>query len=247
MREPDDIIPWQSRLGLPLGSAFGLISEGLYQTQEEIDNAPTVAGANQALRLGDIKFKDVNGDGKVDNDDMVHIGRSNIPELVVGVNGGFNWKGVDFSFLLQGASLVDRMLAGAAWGNGAVDLTPMTRPFYAGWDNAPMYLLEGSWTPDHTDARYPRLSLQFNNQNGMMSDFWKFDGSYMRLKHVTLGYTLSADYLRALKLNSIRLYLTGTNLLTFSHFKYFDPEAPNVLQGYYPQSKQVSIGLEVNI
>lgn len=244
--EPDNILPWRSRLGQPVGATYGLISNGLYQTQEEIDNAPLSDLTKNTLRVGDVRYIDYNGDGVINNDDITRVGRSARPELMWGLTGTFSWKGADLSFLLQGASLFDRFIGGQTWKNGANDYSPLTRPFYATWDNSPYFLVENSWRPDNPHARFPRLSLEPNPHNTLLSDFWKYDGTYLRLKNISLGYTFTEELLRALKMHSVRVYCAGMNLLTLSHFKYIDPEAPNMLQAYYPQQRQVSVGVEVN-
>ncbi len=242
MAERDNILPWQSSIGRSLGRITGYVSDGLYQTQEELDNAPIPPGAKP--RLGDIKYVDIDGDGRITVDDRVEIARTRHPELVYALNGDLSWKGLDFSFMFQGAALYSQMLQGA-WNNGVEDRTPLTKPFYGGGDTPPRYLVEGSWRPDNTDARYPRLCTKGDGNNAFPSDYWLIKGSYLRLKNITLGYTLPESMLANVGMKNLRLYLAGVNLLTFSPFKYLDPEAPNVLQGYYPQQKSVSIGLEV--
>lgn len=243
MAEPDNILPWQSSIGRSLGRIMGFKTDGLFQTQEEIDNA---AIQPSKPRLGEIKYLDIDGDGRVTREkDKVEIARTKFPELVYAINGDLAWRGIDFSFMFQGAALYTQTIQGV-WFNGAEDMTPMTSPFYAQRDNPPKYLVEGSWRPDHTDARYPRLTIDRTGANhGFISEHWLIKGSYLRLKNITLGYTLPESLLSHVGMKNLRLYLAGVNLLTFSPFKYIDPEAPNVLQAYYPQQKSISLGLEV--
>ena len=215
---------------------------GLFQTQEEIDNAPRHPSK---VRLGDIRYEDINGDGRITVDDKVEIASSRFPELVYAINGSLDWRGIDFSVMFQGAALYSQMLQGA-WNNGVEDMTPLTKPFYGGGDTPPRYLVEGSWRPDNTGGKYPRLSVVGNINNAWTSDYWLINGSYLRLKNVTLGYTLPETLTRKMSLQSLRVYVAGVNLLTFSGFKYVDPEAPSVLQAYYPQQKTVSLGLDVS-
>ena len=137
-----------------------------------------------------------------------------------------------------------------AWSNlnGVTDLTPLTVPWYANYDNAPLYLVEGSWRPDNTNAQFPRLSVDkasYRN-NGLQSDFWKRDGTYLRLKNATLGYSFAAKLLNQFGVDKLRVYVTGTNLLTFTGFKYIDPESQNVITGYYPQQRTVSFGVNLS-
>lgn len=246
-QQSDNVLPWQSVLGSSVGSVWGYKSDGLYQTQEEIDNAPKPA--NVTPRLGDIKYVDINGDGQINSEDMVKIARSTMPELMFSFQFDADYAGFDFSIQFQGASLCDKMLMGA-WSNlnGVTDLTPLTVPWYANYDNAPLYLVEGSWTPDNTDAQFPRLSVDkasYRN-NGLLSDFWKRDGTYLRLKNATLGYTVPAKILNKINIDRLRIYVTGTNLLTFTGFKYIDPESQNVITGYYPQQRTVSFGVDLS-
>lgn len=240
--EPDNILPWQSQIGRSVGRVLGLKAVGLFQTQEEIDNAPRHPSK---VRLGDIRYEDINGDGRITVDDKVEIASSRFPELVYAINGSLDWRGIDFSVMFQGAALYSQMLQGA-WNNGVEDMTPLTKPFYGGGDTPPRYLVEGSWRPDNTGGKYPRLSIVGNINNAWTSDYWLINGSYLRLKNVTLGYTLPETLTRKMSLQSLRVYVAGVNLLTFSGFKYVDPEAPSVLQAYYPQQKTVSLGLDVS-
>lgn len=123
----------------------------------------------------------------------------------------------------------------------------MTRPFYANYDNAPLYLLQQSWTPDNRDANYPRLtvnSASYTN-NYRVSDFWMRDGSYLRLKNLTIGYKLPASVTRKLNINKLRVFFTGGNLLTFTEFPYLDPESPNVVTAYYPQQRTFTFGVDL--
>lgn len=246
-KQSDNILPWQSVLGSSVGAIWGYKSDGLYQSQEEIDNAPKPA--NVTPRLGDIKYVDINGDGQINSEDMVRIARSTMPEMMFSFQFDADYAGFDFSLQFQGAALCDKMLMGA-WSNlnGVTDLTPLTVPWYGNYDNAPLYLVEGSWRPDNTDAQFPRLSVDkasYRN-NGLQSDFWKCDGAYLRLKNATLGYTLPAKLLNKIKVDRLRIYVTGTNLLTFTDFKYIDPESQNVITGYYPQQRTFSFGVNLS-
>lgn len=246
-QQSDNILPWQNVLGTSVGAIWGYKSDGLYQTQEEIDNAPKPAGVTP--RLGDIKYVDTNGDGQINSDDMVKIARATMPEMMFSMQFDFDWKGLDLSLQFQGAALCDKMLMGS-WSNysGVTDLTPLTVPWYANYDNAPLYLVEGSWTPENTDAEYPRLSVNKASyaNNGLLSDFWKRNGAYLRLKNATIGYTFPSKWMNKARIDRLRIYVAGTNLLTFTEFKYLDPESTNVVTGYYPQQRTVSFGVDLS-
>ncbi len=246
-QQSDNILPWQSVLGCSVGSIWGYKSDGLYQSQDEIDNSPKPASVTP--RIGDIKYVDINGDGQINSEDMVQIARSSMPEMMFSFQFDADYAGFDFSLQFQGAALCDKMLMGS-WSNysGVVDLTPLTVPWYANYDNAPLYLVEGSWTPENTNAEFPRLSVDKSSyaNNGLLSDFWKRDGAYLRLKNATIGYTFPAKLLNKINVDRLRIYLTGTNLLTFTQFKYIDPESTNVVTGYYPQQRTVSFGVDLS-
>ncbi len=246
-QQSDNILPWQSVLGSSVGSIWGYKSDGLYQSQDEIDNSPKPVSVTP--RIGDIKYVDINGDGQINSEDMVKIARSTMPEMMFSFQFDADYAGFDFSLQFQGAALCDKMLMGS-WSNysGVVDLTPLTVPWYANYDNAPLYLVEGSWTPSNTDAEFPRLSVDKSSyaNNGLLSDFWKRDGAYLRLKNATIGYTFPAKLLNKINIDRLRVYLTGTNLLTFTQFKYIDPESTNVVTGYYPQQRTFSFGVDLS-
>lgn len=244
--QSDNTLPWQSVLGSSVGEMWGLKSLGLYQSEEEIANGPQVSWTTP--RVGDIKYEDVNGDGKIDSDDRVKIARSTRPEMMFAFMADANYKGIDLSIQLQGAALCDKMLQ-YTWQdlNGATDMSPITKPWYGNWDNAPLYLVENSWRPDNTDAEYPRLTANTvsHQNNAQQSDFWKRNGAYLRVKNITLGYTLPKSWTNKLGVSNVRIYANGTNLLTFTEFKYIDPESTNVATGYYPQQRTFSFGLDV--
>lgn len=246
--EAENTLPWKSSIGHAYGEVLGYKSDGLFQSLEEIQQSaiPTGLEAGKTVRVGDIKYVDFNGDGTIDADDMVFIGRSTRPEMMFAMQFDCSWKGLDFTMQWQGGAMCNKFLLGS-WSNGVSDATPLTKPWYAGYDNAPLYLVQQSWTPENTDAQYPRLttnSTSYNN-NYRVSDFWMRDGSYIRLKNVSLGYTLPSKITRKAHIDKVRAFVTGGNLLTFTGFKYLDPESPNVVTGYYPQQRTVTFGLDV--
>ncbi|MDR2384287.1 MAG: TonB-dependent receptor [Tannerella sp.] len=244
--QAENILPWQDRIGSSVGDIWGYRAIGLARTQEDLDNAPIPPTSSlRPLELGDILYDDVNGDGKIDSKDMVKIAGASMPKMMFSLTADLFFKGFDLSAQFQGAAITDKMLCGT-WENGANDNTPLTRPFYGNSDNTPLYLIEGSWRPDNPDGKYPRLSSRADyGKSGLLSSFWKVDGSYLRLKQLTLGYTLSQRHSAKIGLNNLRLYVAATNLFTLTSFEYLDPESPNVLQGYYPQQRTVSVGLNI--
>lgn len=241
--QADNTLPWQNILGKPIGGIYGFHAIGLYQTQEQLEQAPKPI--SEQPRLGDIMYEDVNGDGQITSDDLVRIARSGYPQLMFSLTGSAQYKGIDFSVQFQGAALCDRLLQ-AVWQNGVTDSTPLTSPWYGRYDNAPLYLVEDSWRPDNTNARYPRLSTLHSNNNANLSDFWKRDGSYVRLKNLTLGYTLPGKWTSKVGVSHLRFFVSGTNLLTFTEFKHIDPESNNAVVGYYPQQRTCTFGIDLS-
>lgn len=241
-RIADNHPSYRAILGEPLGSIYGFQALGLFQTQEQVDNYPTAPSGWAGL--GEIMYKDIDGDGKIDRDhDYVKIGRSTTPEMSFSLNMDVAWKDISLSVLWQGVALCDYQLSGL-YGNGHTNNTMYTRPFY-GDGNAAYYLVENSWRPDHTNAEYPRLHAITNSNNANASTWWIRNGAYLRLKDVRLSYALPKKLLSKIGIERTSIYVAGTNLLTFSAFKYIDPENPGINNGYYPQQRTYSIGLNL--
>ena len=237
--------------GKEVGSQLGYISEGLFQSQEDIDNSPTVEGYK--VLPGYIKYRDLNGDGKITYaQDMAYVGRSPYPKFQTSLNFNADWKGIDLDILFQAGLGRDVALTGvysATGSSGVMDNTAFTRLFYHG-GNSPQFLAENSWTPEHTNAEFPRLSLvNVSNNNGFASTFWYRSGDYLRLKSFQLGYTLPKGLTQRAGIERFRLFIQGSNILTFSELtKYnIDPEQPGVNNGYYPQQKTFSFGVNLTL
>ena len=241
--DSDNIPSYQSKIGQPLNAVLGYVSDGLYQSEEDLATSPKTS---DAVRVGDIKYKDLNGDGKITAEDRTWIAGSQLPEVMFGLNFDFNWKGFDFSMFFQGAAETDIMLCGTYTALGYSDGTYYTQAFKWG-SNPPKYLVEGSWTPDNTDAEYPRLSAASSTNNSLASDFWKRDASYLRLKTMQLGYTLPASITRKFYVEQLRIYFNASNVFTISKLSKMgiDPEAPSVNNGYYPQQRVFSVGVNL--
>ena len=241
-RLSDSYPSYRAQLGQPLGAIYGFHALGLFQTQEEVDEYPNAPSG--WAELGAIKYQDVNGDGKINStEDFVKIGRSSTPEMTFSLNLDVAWQGISLSVLLQGATLCNYALSGT-WSNGNMDNTMYTRAFYGG-GNTLRYLVQDAWTPEHTDAHYPRLASSTNANNAWLSDWWIRDGSYLRVKNAQLAYDLPGKIFEHTPLTGVRFFVAGTNLLTFSAFKYIDPENPGINNGYYPQQRTVSLGAKI--
>lgn len=242
----DANIPSQLRAtGNPIGLKYGFVSEGLFQDEDEIANS-AIYGETGSTLPGDIKLKDLNGDGVITREqDRTVVGRSNTPEMMFGLNINGEYKGFDFNIFFQGAALCDVALCGVYSDRGGIeDNTFYTKPFYCD-GNAPYYLVEGAWTPENRNAKYPRLGITSRTNGGKWSDWWVRDGSYLRLKNLQIGYTIPQVLTQKISIEKVRFYVSGSNLFTLDHLDYLDPEMPDVNQGYYPQQKVFEFGLNL--
>lgn len=223
--------PWLSKVGRPIGQRFGLIADGFYNTEEEIDALPS--GFTDRPKLGDIKYRDINGDGKTDNYDVVPIGRTQVPEIIYGFTVGGNWRNLDFELFFQGATNSDIYVNG-----------------YGYWEfqgiSGAMHHHLGRWTPENKEhATYPSLSPSTSEQNHRFSTFWLKDGSYLRLKNIQIGYTLPQRISKKVGMSNLRFYVTATNLFTFSEFKEYDPESNDGDGSAYPVMKYFGGGVSL--
>jgi len=213
--------------GHPIGSFYGYIADGFFQSQAEVDAHATQFGN---VAAGDIRYKDLNNDGVINNFDQQVIG-SPIPRFTYSSNIDLDYKGISLSFFLQGVGKADGYLAG----HGIM-------PFFEG--STIQEYQRDSWRPDNTGAEFPRLA--FNESNNIQnSSFWLKNASYLRLKNVQLGYRFPQSMLKD-KIQSLRIYTSGQNLFTMDKFwPGFDVEAPVGNAGFYPQMKVYTIGLDV--
>lgn len=236
---------WLKLTGKEVGAQIGFIDQGLFQSQEDIDNSALIVG--KPVRVGDIKYLDRNGDGKISYEqDRGYIGKSAYPKFVGGFTLNGVWKGIDLAVLLQGALGRDVALTGV-YSSGIMDNTSMTKPFYHG-GNSPKYLLENSWREDNTDGEFPRLALvTASSNNAFSSSYWYRKGDYLRVKSLQIGYTLPKYLVKSIGMENLRIYAEGQNLLTFSQLSKYniDPEQPGVSNGYYPQQRVISMGLNL--
>jgi TonB-linked SusC/RagA family outer membrane protein len=227
------------------GVLEGFIALGLFQSQEEIDNSAVLASGR--ARPGDIKYLDRNGDGVITYEqDRGYVGQSAYPKFTGGLSFYGEWKGIDISFLFQGAVGRNIALTGVYPGVG-MDNSLFTKTFYHS-ANTPLYLVENSWTPDNPDALFPRLSLVLpGNNNAYSSTYWYRNGDYLRLKSLQIGYNFPKSLLAQMGIGGLRVYVEGQNLLTFSELtKYnIDPEQPGVSNGYYPQQRVFAGGIKL--
>ncbi len=224
--------------GLPVGQQWGYVAEGLFSSQEEIDNSPKPY--SEGIRIGDIKYRDINGDGIISNFDMIAIGHSWMPEINYGFGASLRYKQLDFSFLFQGVGRVSTMFGGQAM-QPFSGMDPTAANFF-------LDVYENHWDIDNPNpnAKYPRPSAQLNQNNSLASTYWQRDASYLRLRNATCGYSFPKRLAEKIGVRQLRLYISGQNLMTFSPIDLFDPEITNTQGAGYPPTKNVTFGLNVN-
>lgn len=224
-----------NRVGQPIGSFYMWQSDGLFASDAEVAQHAFQANGTKA---GDIKYVDQNGDNKIDGDDRVIVG-NDVPYLIYGLNFSANYKNFDFSVLANGVSDVKVYLeneASQAFFNGA---------------GAKEYVLD-RWTAanPNPNAAYPRVLVSGDNtQNLKQSDFWLFNADYLRIKSLTLGYSLPKSVLDKIKIRGLRIYASSNNPFTIrgdKRLKDFDPEAASQ-RAAYPQLKTYSFGINLTL
>ncbi|WP_217220397.1 TonB-dependent receptor [Mucilaginibacter paludis] len=233
-----------SRVGYSLGQIYGLVAERLFIDQREVNNSPIQYGS---IMAGDIKYRDVNGDGKITNADFVPMGYPVTPELIYGFGFSMGYKNFDISAFFQGSARSSFLISSA-------DITPFTTPARLNVD--PYYLQAGNqdgllksiadshWSEDNQNsyAFWPRLNSSISTNNTQPSSWWLQNGAFVRLKSTEIGYNAPASILKKIGFGSLRVYINGTNLFTMSAFKLWDPEMGASGLGY-PIQKVFNVGL----
>ena len=225
----DDATHTKTEVGRPISSYFGLVFDGIYQNAAEV-SSHLFSNPNGVLP-GDIKFKDLNGDGQINADDRTFIGNP-VPKITYGFAFSSSYKNFDFSFLLQGVQGVDRY-------NDLKQIINFdSRPFNS------MTSVLGSWNGEGTSNTLPRVTFN-NNGGGNVSSVFVEDASYLRLKNIELGYTFNPKKLGG---KGVRLYASGQNLFTVTDYTGLDPESTSLIdKGTYPQSKAFILGLKLTL
>lgn len=227
-------------VGYPMNIYYGYKTDGVFINEEDKKSWYDQSSIAPDSKVGDIRYVDINGDGKVTSDDRVVLG-SRIPKYTYGITMGCNYKGFDFSGQIQGVAGVKGMLSGyAGWA-------------FTGYGSIQKWQAEGYFKADNPERypKYPRLEVIPNSgiggsNNTLLSDFWVRNASYCRIKSVQLGYTIPKNAVKVLGVNNIRCYVQCENPLTFHHFpEGWDPEI-DTSGSYYPILKTYTFGLNIN-
>jgi len=232
--EPEYKYDYMSHIGHPINQQWGLVAERLFVDEADVLNAPIQYNKSDYL-AGDIKYVDVNKDGKIDNSDKVPIGYPTIPELIYGFGSSIGYKAFDFSFFFQGS------------GRSSFLIDPTVISPFINERNALKVIADNHWSENNPDpnAFWPRMATTTIENNEKTSTWWLRDGSFLRLKSVEFGYSIPTKILKKININKLRIYASGTNLLIFSKFKLWDPEMGSAGLGYPPQ-KIFDMGLNIN-
>jgi TonB-linked SusC/RagA family outer membrane protein len=233
-----------STVGQPIGEFYLLQQQGIFQNTQQIF---THAYQGPGIRPGDVMYKDVNGDGVIDDKDRTFVG-SPIPKFTYGLTANVSYKQFDLSIFFQGVS------GNKIYNQVLTDIEGFYRPF-----NITQRIAQNAWTGPGSTNTYPLLSWTDGANNKMPSTRFLESGSYLRLKNVQLGYKLGANALKAIGLSSIRIYVSGQNLLTFTKYTGLDPEqyqntdnaadgprAVGIDWGTYPSARTITAGINAN-
>ena len=235
MDEPKNVPDYQRKTGFPIDSYLLYQSQGLFQTQADVDKSPHPLGSGP----GDIQYKDVNGDGQINALDETRTTLSITPQIMYGLSLGGTYRNLDFTVFFQGQARAKALLMPSGLN--------MAEEFFT-----------GRWQKQG-DSKYPRTfngpTSRTYGSNTYNSNFWLRNDAFLRLKNVEIGYTLPKSLLSRVKLQSARIYISGNNLLSFDKFgPSFDPEVPVNSDGtavtngrYYPQQRIINIGANITL
>ncbi len=229
-------------VGLPFPYFYGWKTDGVFQNWEEVNSYVNAEGAllQPNAQPGDFRFVDTDENGVINDDDRTMIGKG-IPDWTFGLTLNFDWKGFDFSILLQGQL-----------GAQAYNVSRRTDLYYI---NLPKNILY-RWTGEGSTNEYPRFAFNSANENYRASDYWVEDASFLRARNVQLGYTLPNSLTRIVAIQRLRLYVQAENLFTLTRYTGCDPEVTGGNSGYgtevgidrgvYPQNRTFTFGVNVN-
>lgn len=230
--EPPGAPEWQRSTGRPIGSVGPIfLYDGVFVDQSDIDNTTLdYTAITNELRPGDMKFRDVDGNGIINPLDRVRLDRNDIPRFQGGVNLTAGWKNFDLAILMQGATGAVVFVSAAESGN----IGNYLLDFY-----------ENRWTVDNPSSVHPRIANRNDQYFSSGNDYWLRSADYIRLKNFEVGYTIPAVHTTRLGMSNVRFYVNGLNLLTWDKHGIFDPESNNATGQYYPQSRIINSGFTV--
>lgn len=222
------------RTGHSVGTPWGFVTNGFYNTEEELRQGPFYGNPT----LGDVRYVDINGDGSIDTDDRRAIGYPQIPLVNYGFSLGFSWKNFDFYALFQGAAKSTKVLTGL-----------FQTPFKLNTGVAD-FVADERWTPETAlTAKRPKLTLAYTSMSYAGSDLWTRSGDYLKLRNVEVAYTFKNGVIKKIfaqsKNASLRIYANGQNLFTWDKLKYVDPEANTTSAFSYPQLRIINFGVQL--
>lgn len=226
---------WQRSTGMPTGTELAYEYTGVFKDQAEIDaNKIDYTGLTGLLLPGDMKFRDVNGDGKINGDDKIRLDKTSTPTFTGGFNLNLSYKNFDFSALIQGAT-------------GGLQIVGLTESGDIG--NFLEWSYINRWSIDNPSSEYPRLSNRgktyyTDTNNASNNTYWLRSNNYVRLKNVELGYSLSSNLCKKIGMSSLRVYVNALNLFTLDKIKIWDPESTNSSAQYYPQARVINTGIK---
>jgi TonB-linked SusC/RagA family outer membrane protein len=238
--ENDEPFPQYSNLSLkgqPLDQQRGLVALGIFQNEEEIANSP-VQTFQVNVKPGDIKYQDINGDGKIDANDVTSIGYSRLPEIMYGFGGTVALKGFDFSIYFTGAARTSIIFDGQT-------IWPFTDGQGVGSVLKEYY--DNRWTPATPNGKYPAVGVANSPNNFVNSTLWLRSANYIRLRNAEIGYSIPKKLTRRWGINGIRIFTNGTNLKTWDHVKIVDPEANSGTAPGYPISMGLNFGAQITL
>lgn len=225
--------------GYPINEFYGYVTDGIFQTQEEVDNhAVQVEGNDPYNRTspGDIRFKDLNNDGVIDDEDRTYLGNPN-PKLIYSFNNSFSYKNLMLDVYFQGV-----------WGNKIMNANRYYTESMSATHNQTKETLY-RWNGEGTSNSMPRAVYSDPNNNNRVSDLFVEDGSYLRLKNVTLSYKIPSQITNKAKISGAKVYVSGQNLLTFTKYTGFDPEVSvnGIDNNLYPVTRTISFGINIDL
>lgn len=231
--------PWQELRGNVIDATLGYKAIGLFRDQDDIARSPVQELGPYGP--GDIKYADINGDGRINNADRTIIGNYGVePQLMYGFGATVSWKGFDASVFFTGAGRRDFFFTlGSAW-----TMWPFSDG--VGRYNVMQEYYDNRWVPgaDNSNARYPAVRASSLN-NYTLSSLWYRNGAYLRIKNAEIGYSLPEALVKRIRIRALRVFVQGTNLVTWDHIKVIDPES-NWGTGRYPNTRNLNFGLEVS-